>query len=140
MEWKGEEMQLNVRQKEIVIQLTQQHRYTIDSLAELFQVSRRTVYNDIARIKSWAIEERIVFKQDDAVPYFDDSIWSYLNAMEDDVNPFLVPTNQRDRLNLILLDILFPDKTNYVDAILKNRGISRSTFYRDLEYIRAWFA
>ena len=133
-------MQLNNRQREIVSRLIQREPIQLRSLIEEYPVSKRTIYNDINTIKEWANQLGVFLNNSSAsllaVTAAEDIQLLKLKLQE--ITPFSTPLNQLSRSNLLLSSILLAEKTLTVPELCKQIGVSRTTFYRDLEYVKLW--
>lgn len=133
-------MHLNIRQKEILQKCMTNTGITVNELEKEYKVSRRTIYHDITCIKDWAIENQIKFNPDSKriFEFSDEENADKAKNLLKGLVPFLTPLNQCSRTNLILSHLLFDSDAETVKEICENIGISRSTFYRDLDAVTFW--
>lgn len=133
-------MQLNSRQREIVTRMLHAERLQLNSCMKDYKVSRRTVYKDIAAIKAWAEEAGVTLKSSThcLLEVEDEKDIPVIQRTLQVIIPYSTPLNQLSRSNLILAHLLFEDETFTVQQLCDHIGISRSTFYRDLEFVKEW--
>ena len=103
----------------------------------MYKVSRRTIYDDIASIKDWAIENGIRYELEGRRIFEirDPDSLLRVQMLLEDLAPFAAPLNQCSRVNLILAHLFFEDDSFTILQLCEKIGISRSTFYRDLDAV-----
>ncbi|MFV0379491.1 MAG: BglG family transcription antiterminator [Anaerorhabdus sp.] len=131
-------MQLNTRQREMVLQLVEMKNLSVKSLSELYGISKRMVYSDIQIIKSWCDFHKIEYDETSILPFIKLKYKKRVNQELKNVLPYLTKLSQRTRINLSLNYILFATENITIENLSEKLGISRSTLYRDLELIKAW--
>lgn len=133
-------MQLNSRQREIVTRMLHAEVLQLNSCMKDYKVSRRTVYKDIAAIRAWAEDVGVVLKSSThcLLEIEDENDIPILQRTLQVIIPYSTPLNQLSRSNLILAHLLFEDEALTVQQLCDYIGISRSTFYRDLEIVKEW--
>ena len=134
-------MVLNKRQSELLDMILQGKNLQLKELEKKFNVSRRTVYNDVAHIREWAelASVHLIVTADSLLAINDEKDKLLLENKLKNTKLFELPLNQFSRSNLIITRLLFEDEPPLMNDLCNSVGVSRSTFYRDLEYIRYWF-
>ena len=133
-------MYLKMRQREIIQKCIHHPDITVQELEQMYKVSRRTIYDDIASIKDWAIENGIRYELEGRRIFEirdPDSLLRVQKLLKD-LAPFAAPLNQCSRVNLILAHLFFEDDSFTILQLCEKIGISRSTFYRDLDAVVMW--
>ncbi|MFV0479055.1 MAG: BglG family transcription antiterminator [Anaerorhabdus sp.] len=131
-------MQLNVRQREIVLQLSEMSTATVELFANQYHISKRMVYSDIQAIKEWCMYYNIDYDTTTILPFINSKSVSEVKKILRNVSPYLTKLSQRTRINLSLNHLLFSEQSVTVEKFSDNLGISRATFYRDTELLKAW--
>lgn len=130
-------MQLNHRQNEIIIHLLEKNT-SIEQLIKLFAVSKRTIYNDLLYIKKWCQFHQVNYEEEKGILVFPEKSHQKVKQLLEQLIPYLTPLNQQNRFNLLLSKLLFSNQNYTVEELCKKLGISRSTFYRDLDFLKTW--
>lgn len=133
-------MQLNSRQREIVQHMLAADALQLESCMRDYKISRRTVYKDIAAIRAWAEEFGVNFKSSSRslLELGNEKDAALVRHYLQVIIPYSTPLNQLSRANLILAHLLFEDEALTLQQLCDHIGISRSTFYRDLEIVKEW--
>lgn len=134
-------MVLNKRQSELLDMLLQGKNIQLEELEKQFNVSRRTIYNDISHVKEFCEQAcvHLVSTSNSLLTIGDEIDKKKLEKKLSGMNFIELPFNQLSRSNLVIAKLLFDEEPPYMNDLYNSLGISRSTFYRDLEYIRYWF-
>ena len=135
-------IQLNNRQRDFVDLILKGNDLKLEELIDKFKISRRTVYNDIAKIREWADESEIklITTTDSLLVLADEKSRHILRNILQDIIPFATPLNQLSRSNFVIAMVMFGNEPPTLNELCSTIGISRTTFYKDLEYVRYWFA
>lgn len=135
-------MYLNNRAKDILLNSINNISLTVEELSIKYEVSKRTIYKDLAEIKKWLKKRKVILKTSPVV-HIDYSSQYEIEEIKKElgrIKPYITPLTQSDRIKMIIIYILTNEPNVKIATTCDKVGISRSTFYRDLEHVEEWFS
>ncbi|WP_051359383.1 BglG family transcription antiterminator [Paucisalibacillus globulus] len=130
---------MDQRSMAIVNQLIQEDSYlSIQQLATLFNVSRRTIYNDIDKINDWLRDNGLVEIQQVRSEglYLEKETKKGILAIENFLESFYYEFSPVERKAWIYIHVFASEKPYYLDDIRELFQVSRNTVLEDIKRLK----
>ena len=140
-------MDLSERQRHILYEFLNEENqmYTAEELANKYKVSKRTIYNDLQDIREWISSKglELCIKPGTGIwvnreKNDQETICKIKNELSD-FKPYITPLSKEERVKAIISILLKESDTVTISDICSRTGISRTTFYNDLNDVENWF-
>jgi len=126
------------RQQRILKQLMETDDYiSLQQLSEIYSISDRTVRHDLLKLEDWLREHKVILDRHrvKGVRLLHEPEQLHMLKKEIGQRPVYMDAKQRVTL---LLKLLLQENNVFMDGVIEDYGISKSTLLADLNEIKEW--